>query len=77
METLQQDSRSKQASPESRHMPGLRSKTIRVSAPYPLLDPGDYQAECVEATLAWARQWRKWMARLVMKPLNYNGRFVT
>jgi len=47
---------------------------INVSSPYPLLDPGEYVATCSEATFAWARQWKKWMARLVLEPQNYSGR---
>jgi hypothetical protein len=49
-------------------------KVIRVSAPYPLLDSGEYVAVCVEATCAWAKQWKKHMARLVLEPQNYTGR---
>jgi hypothetical protein len=39
-----------------------------------LLDPGIYVACCTEAAYAWARQWRKWIARLVLEPQNYQGR---
>jgi hypothetical protein len=52
----------------------MPSKVIRVSTPYPLLDSGEYVAVCVEATFAWARQWKKHMARLVFEPQNYTGR---
>jgi hypothetical protein len=38
-----------------------------------LLDPGCYVAICSEATFAWARQWKKWIARLVLEPKNYTG----
>jgi hypothetical protein len=38
------------------------------------LDPGTYVARCTEASYEWARQWRKWIARLVLEPLNYQGR---
>jgi len=47
---------------------------VTLSAPYPLLDPGVILAVCTEATFAWARQWKKWMARLVLDPQNYFGR---
>lgn len=45
-----------------------------LSEPFPLLDPGNYIARCTEASYAWARQWKKWIARLVLEPLNYCGR---
>ena len=48
--------------------------SIALSEPYPLLDPGVYLAVCTEATFAWARQWNKWIARLVLEPQNYQGR---
>jgi hypothetical protein len=48
--------------------------SITLSEPFPLLDPGQYVARCTEATFAWARQWKKWIARLVLEPLNYEGR---
>ncbi len=48
--------------------------SIALSEPFPLLDPGQYVALCTEATYAWARQWRKWIARLVLAPENYQGR---
>ena len=47
---------------------------IILSEPYPLLDPGNYIAVCSEADFAWARQWKKWIARLVLQPENYTGR---
>ena len=47
---------------------------IVLSEPYPLLDPGVYLARCSEATFAWARQFKKWMARLALEPQNYQGR---
>jgi hypothetical protein len=47
---------------------------ISVSAPYPLLDPGTYLAVCNEASFAWARQWRKWIARLAFRLHNYTGK---
>src|ERR1035438_5034178 len=47
---------------------------IALSEPFPLLDPGQYFARCSEATFAWARQWKKWIARLVLEPQNYMGR---
>lgn len=53
-------------------MPNKRVVTL--SAPYPLLDEGEYVALCTEATFDWARQWKKWMARLVLQPQNYGGR---
>ncbi|MGO9647607.1 MAG: hypothetical protein ACLPOO_06100 [Terriglobales bacterium] len=53
-------------------MPDRRVLTL--SAPYPLLDAGRYIAVCTEATFAWARQWKKWMARLVLDPQDYTGR---
>ena len=48
--------------------------SIALSEPYPLLDPGVYVAVCTEATFAWARQWNKWIARLVLEPQNCQGR---
>jgi hypothetical protein len=47
---------------------------IILGDPYPLLDAGTYRAKCLEATMAWARQWKKFKARLVMEPQNYTGR---
>jgi hypothetical protein len=47
---------------------------ITLSEPFPLLDPGQYIALCTKATYAWARQWKKWIARLVLEPQNYQGR---
>jgi len=47
---------------------------VALSEPFPLLDPGQYIAFCTEATFAWARQWNKWIARLVLVPQNYQGR---
>lgn len=49
-------------------------RRVTLSDARPLLDPGSYQALCIEATIEWARQWKKWIARLVVKPLNYGGR---
>ena len=49
-------------------------QTITLSRPYPLLDPGEYIARCSDATFAWAGQWKKWIARLVLVPENYTGR---
>ena len=48
--------------------------SIALSDPFPLLDPGCYAARCSEATYDWARQWKKWIARLVLIPENYQGR---
>jgi hypothetical protein len=48
--------------------------TISLSAPYPYLSEGRYVATCTEATFAWARQWNKWIAMLVLEPQNYEGR---
>lgn len=48
--------------------------SIILSEPFPLLDPGQYVARCTEATYAWSRQWKKWISRLVLEPLNYQGR---
>ena len=45
--------------------------SIKLSEPYPLLDPGRYVACCTRATYEWARQWKKWMAILVLEPQNY------
>jgi len=41
---------------------------ITTSEPNPLLDEGQYLAECTEASYAWAHQWRQWKARLVLDP---------
>ena len=51
-----------------------KAPAIALSEPYPLLDPGHYFAVCIEATFDWARQWNKWIARLVLEPQNYQGR---
>jgi len=53
---------------------GRNRGVILLSAPYPLLDEGCYLASCIEATFAWARQWKKWIARLVLEHVNYTGR---
>jgi hypothetical protein len=53
---------------------GKQSPTISLSEPFPLLDSDWYVALCSEATFAWARQWKKWIARLVLEPVNYQGR---
>src|SRR3954447_17175346 len=49
-------------------------QVIAVSPPYPLLDPGRYRAICTETSFAWARQWKKWIARLAFDLQNYTGR---
>jgi hypothetical protein len=46
---------------------------IALSEPYPLLDPGNYIASCSKADFAWARQWKKWIAKLELQPQNYTG----
>ena len=51
-----------------------KQPSITLSEPFPCLDPGCYVAVCSEATFAWARQWKKWIARLVLEPQNYHGR---
>jgi hypothetical protein len=48
--------------------------TISVGEPRPLLDEGDVLARCTDATCAWSRRWKKWIVRLVMEPLDYDGR---
>ena len=52
----------------------MKQPPILLSEPFPLLDPGEYVAPCTEASYAWARQWKKWIARLVLEPLDYSGR---
>jgi hypothetical protein len=47
---------------------------ITTSEPNPLLDEGQYLAECTEASFAWAHQWRQWKARLVLNPQEYTGK---
>ena len=47
---------------------------ISVAEPYPLLDPGEYVALCIEASYEWARRWSAWKARLVLEPQDYKGR---
>lgn len=54
--------------------PVVKQPPIALSEPFPLLEPGQYVARCTEATFAWARQWKKWIARLVLEPQNYQGR---
>ena len=53
----------------SNHRPVVEQKpVISTSEPNPLLDEGEYLAECTEASFAWAHQWRQWKARLVLDP---------
>ena len=47
--------------------------TIALSEPYPLLDPGEYIALCTAADFAWARQWKKWIAKLELEPQTIQG----
>jgi len=47
--------------------------TVSLEAPRPLLDEGEYLATCTDATVAWSRRWKKWIARLVMEPSDYQG----
>jgi hypothetical protein len=56
------------------NVPHKRGPAITVSKPYPLLDPGAYEAICTEATCAWSNTWKKWIARLVLEPQDYTGR---
>src|SRR3974390_2790568 len=58
----------------NRQEPERRPPSIRLAEPRPLLDEGEYLAICREASYAWARQWKKWMARFVLEPLDYKGR---
>ena len=55
----------------------VQKPSISLSEPFPLLDSGFYLARCTEATYEWARQWKKWIARLVLEPQNYQGRAYT
>lgn len=50
------------------------SVTISLEAGRPLLDEGSYRARCTEATIAWSKRWKKWIALLHMDPLDYVGR---
>jgi hypothetical protein len=52
----------------------VKPPAITLAEPFPLLDPGLYVALCPEASHAWARQWKKWIARLALEPQNYQGR---
>lgn len=47
---------------------------IRLSEPRPLVDMGVYRATCTAATCAWASQYRKWKAILVLELHNYTGK---
>src|SRR5208337_2505908 len=47
---------------------------ISVEEPRPLLNEGAYLARCTDATCAWSRRWKKWIVRLVMELLDYDGR---
>src|SRR6266849_150892 len=47
---------------------------ISTERPRPLLDQGEYSAKCTDATIAWAKRYKKWIVRLVMEPTDYNGR---
>jgi hypothetical protein len=49
-------------------------RSIVLSDPFPLVDEGQYVALCTEATFAWAKQWKKWIARFVLVLQNYQGR---
>jgi hypothetical protein len=48
--------------------------TISLDSGRPLLDEGTYEARCVEADCQWSRRYRKWVAILKMKPLDYKGK---
>jgi hypothetical protein len=50
------------------------SVTVSLEAGRPLLDEGSYRARCTEATIAWSKRWKKWIALLHMDPLDYVGR---
>jgi hypothetical protein len=52
----------------------MKQPPITLDEPRPLLGPGHYVALSVEAAYAWSRQWRKWIARIVFVPQNYQGR---
>ena len=54
-------------------MPDKRTVTLRAH-PTRFWMQARYFAVCTEATFDWARQWKKWMARLVLEPQNYRGR---
>src|SRR4051812_1752202 len=63
-----------ETSPPNGWLAMIKQPAIVLSDPFPLLDPGPYVARCTEATYDWARQWNKWIARLVLEPQNYKGR---
>ena len=63
--------------PPSNHRPVDQKPAITVAAPYPLLDEGEYLAECTKASYEWANRYRKWKARLVLSPLDYSGKAYT
>jgi hypothetical protein len=62
--------RSERRAPSSNHRP-IDKPAITISAPYPLLDEGEYLAKCTKASYEWANRYRKWKARLVLDPQNY------
>jgi hypothetical protein len=67
----------RRSAPSLNHRPADDKPPITISAPYPLLDEGEYLAECTESSYAWAHRWRKWKARLVLAPKDYKGKAYT
>lgn len=66
--------RSERRAPSNRRPVVEQKPVITTSEPNPLLDEGQYLAECTEASFAWAHQWRQWKARLVLDPQEYTGK---
>jgi hypothetical protein len=53
------------------HRPIEHKPLITIAAPNPLLDEGEYLAECTKASYEWANQWRRWVAILALEPKDY------
>lgn len=51
-----------------------KKPVITVAEPYPLLDPGEYTAVCIEADFEWSKRFSAWKVRLVLEPQDYTGR---
>jgi hypothetical protein len=71
--TMRSERRSERIAPSNRRASAAKPP-ITIAAPYPLLDEGEYVAECTDSSYAWANRWRKWKARLVLNPTNYTGK---
>ena len=64
----------KQRAPFNHRVRVERKPVITTSEPYPLLEEGQYLAECTEADYDWSHRWRQNKARLVLSPQDYTGK---